>query len=60
MAKDQVVLRFDNVSFEYTHDKPILDEVSFSMRSGSKFTLMGQNGACKRSLFTLLSGEARR
>jgi ATP-binding cassette subfamily F protein 3 len=59
MAKDQVVLRFDNVSFEYVHDKPILDGVSFSMRAGSKFTLMGQNGAGKSSLFTLITGEAR-
>jgi len=59
MAKDQVVLRFDNVSFEYTHEKPILDGVSFSMRAGSKFTLMGQNGAGKSSLFTLITGEAR-
>lgn len=58
MAKDQVVLRFDNVSFEYGHKKPILDEVSFSVRSGAKLTLMGQNGAGKSSLFKLITGEA--
>ncbi len=57
MAKDNVVLRFDNVSFEYGHRKPILEEVSFSIRSGSKFTLMGQNGAGKSSLFKLITGE---
>ena len=57
MAKDNVVLRFDTVSFEYGHKKPILDEVSFSLRAGSKITLMGQNGAGKSSLFKLITGE---
>ena len=59
MAKDNVVLRFDNVSFEYGHKKPVLDEVSFSMRAGSKVTLMGQNGAGKSSLFKLITGEEK-
>lgn len=59
MAKDNVVLRFDKVSFEYGHRKPILDEVSFSMRQGSKITLMGQNGAGKSSLFKLITGESK-
>jgi ATPase subunit of ABC transporter with duplicated ATPase domains len=57
MAKDDVILRFDEVSFEYDHKKPILDEASFSIRRGSKITLMGQNGAGKSSLFTLITGE---
>ncbi|HCJ45840.1 MAG: ABC-F family ATP-binding cassette domain-containing protein [Candidatus Moranbacteria bacterium] len=59
MAKDNVVMRFDKVSFEYGHKKPILDEVSFSMRSGSKVTLMGQNGAGKSSLFKLITSEEK-
>ena len=54
---DNVVVRFDAVSFEYGHKKPILDEVSFSVRRGVKLTLMGQNGAGKSSLFKLLTGE---
>jgi len=57
MAKDNVVLRFDKVSFEYGHRKPILDDVSFSVRSGMKATLMGQNGAGKSSLFKLITGD---
>ena len=59
MAKDNIVLRFDKVSFEYGHKKPILDEVSFSMRRGSKVTLMGQNGAGKSSLFKLITDESQ-
>lgn len=57
MPKDNVVLRFDNVSFEYRHGKPILEDVSFGLRRGAKFTLMGQNGAGKSSLFKLITGE---
>ncbi len=57
MAKDSVVLRFENVTFEYAHKKPLLDEVSFSVRNGAKLTLMGQNGAGKSSLFKLITGD---
>lgn len=59
MTRENVVLRFDQVSFEYGHKKPILDEVSFTLRRGSKITLMGQNGAGKSSLFKLITGEAK-
>lgn len=59
MANDNVVLRFDKVSFEHGHKKPILDEVSFVIRRGSKITLMGQNGAGKSSLFGLIIGALK-
>jgi ATPase subunit of ABC transporter with duplicated ATPase domains len=55
MAQGDVVLRFDEVSFEYGHNKPILDEVDFSVRRGSKITIMGQNGAGKSTLFGLIT-----
>ncbi len=56
---NQVILRFEDVVFEYLHKKPILDEVSFSVRSGSKLTLMGQNGAGKSTLFGLIKGDQK-
>ena len=56
---EQVILRFDEVNFEYQHDKPILDGASFSVRQGAKITLMGQNGAGKSSLFALIMGELK-
>jgi ATPase subunit of ABC transporter with duplicated ATPase domains len=56
---EEVVLRFDEVKFEYQHKKPILDEASFSMRRGAKITLMGQNGAGKSTLFGLIKGELK-
>lgn len=56
MAKDDVAVRFNKVSFEYGHDKPILDEASFSLRRGTKMTLMGQNGAGKSTILNLITG----
>jgi len=55
MSKE-VILRFNEVSFEYSYHKPILDEASFSVRRESKITLMGQNGAGKSTIFGLITG----
>ncbi len=57
MARNEVILRFDKVSFEFGHHSPILDEVDFSVREGMKFTLMGQNGAGKTTIFQLITGS---
>ncbi len=59
MSQDSVILRFANVSFEYDVHKQTLDAVSFSVRTGSKITLMGQNGAGKSTLFGLITGEKK-
>jgi ATP-binding cassette subfamily F protein 3 len=56
MAKDEIIARFEDVSFEYGANKPILKEVNFAIRRGLKITLMGQNGAGKSTLFGLLTG----
>jgi len=58
-ANQEVILRFDEVKFEYQFDKPILDGASFSIRKSAKITLMGQNGAGKSSLFKLITGELK-
>lgn len=59
MAQDNVILRFSDVSFDYGHEKQVLDEASFSVRKGSRITLMGQNGAGKSSLFKMIMGELK-
>ncbi len=56
MAKGETIARFEDVSFGYSEQKPILDEVSFSIRRGAKLTLMGQNGAGKSTIFGLITG----
>lgn len=57
MITNEVILRFNEVSFEYGAKKPILDAVEFSVRRGSKITLMGQNGAGKSTIFRLITGD---
>ncbi len=57
MSKDEAIVRFEDISHEFSAKKVILDEASFSVRRGSKITLMGQNGAGKSTIFKLLVGS---
>lgn len=59
MSREESVIRFERVSFEYGHNKPILEEVDFTVRRGSKMAIMGQNGAGKSTLFSLMTGELK-
>lgn len=54
----ETIVRFDNVSFEWGVNMPILDGVNFVIKRGTKFTLMGQNGAGKSTIFGLISGTS--
>ena len=58
MSNGNVIVRFGEVSFKYnTSKQSILSEVDFSVRRGSKMTLMGQNGAGKSTVFQLMNGK---
>jgi ATP-binding cassette subfamily F protein 3 len=57
MSQKQGLITFKDVSFEHTANKPILEESSFSVRRGAKFTVMGQNGAGKSTLFGLITKQ---
>lgn len=59
MSRDEVILRFEEVSFNYGENKPILEEVSFSVRRNSKITIMGQNGGGKSTMFQLITGVSK-
>ena len=50
------IIRFEGVSFEWGENKHILDEVDFTVRRGTKITIMGQNGAGKTTIFGLILG----
>lgn len=56
-APKEASVRFENVSFGFGHNHPILKEVGFTLRRGMKVTLMGQNGAGKSTLFKMITGE---
>ncbi len=59
MPPGNVIIRFDEVTFGYDHDRPLLEAASFSVRENSKVTIMGQNGAGKSTMFKLISREAK-
>lgn len=50
-----VVLSFKKVSYEYVHDKKIVNEANFGIQDGSKVTIMGQNGAGKSTMIKLMN-----
>jgi len=56
-TKGEIILRFEDVSFEFGHNKPILEEVTISVRRGMKVALMGQNGAGKSTILGLITGH---
>lgn len=59
MSRDDLVIRFKDVTFRYENGKTILDEASFALRRGSKIALMGQNGAGKSTLFQIITGSLK-
>ncbi len=59
MSQNNTVVRFDDTSFSYRKENPILDEACFSVRKDAKLTLMGQNGAGKSTIFKLITGELK-
>lgn len=59
MPKEETLLRFNDVVFGYGHNAPILSEASFTVRRGAKVALMGQNGAGKSTIFSLIMGSAK-
>lgn len=52
---NETVISFKWVDFFYDFRKPILEDVSFNVRKGSKITLMWQNGAGKSTIFKLIN-----
>lgn len=57
MSRSVGLITFNDVSYEHNAVTPILIGSSFSVRRGAKMTLMGQNGAGKSTVFSLISGE---
>jgi ATP-binding cassette subfamily B protein len=47
-------IRFDQVSFEYASEAPVLHEISFACQPGQVIALMGSTGSGKTSLVNLL------
>ncbi|WP_462147816.1 ABCB family ABC transporter ATP-binding protein/permease [Pseudoalteromonas gelatinilytica] len=50
----KATIRFENVSFSYDKQRPILNNLSFEVTSGSKVAIVGASGAGKSTLSRLL------
>ena len=59
MSQEKVSIRFENVTFGYKSENPLLKEACFSVREDAKLTLMGQNGAGKSTILKLITGELK-
>ncbi len=46
---------FDHVTFGYENQKPVLDDVSFTISAGSTFAILGGTGSGKTTLMHLLN-----
>lgn len=51
-----MILQLQNISFGYSPDKQILNDLSLSLEEKKIYALMGSNGAGKTSLFNLITG----
>ncbi len=54
---DSIIL--DHVDFAYEDGKPVLNDLSFSVKAGEYVALTGRTGAGKSTIFKLLLGEYR-
>ena len=57
--KSGATITFENVSFRYSPDRPILDKVSFKVHAGSTAAVVGPSGCGKSTVLRLLFGLYR-
>lgn len=50
----KAAIRFENVSFSYDKQRPVINNLSFEVTSGSKVAIVGASGAGKSTLSRLL------
>ena len=48
------VIKFENVNFSYTDDKPVLYEFNLEVKAGNKVELVGSTGSVKTTVVNLL------
>jgi len=55
-AESPVLLEVKDIAFGYEKDKPVLQNVSFTIRKGEMISIVGKNGAGKSTLSKLICG----
>lgn len=59
MSDNKTLVSFKDVTFWHDEKRPLLKEVNFSVREGSKITIMGQNGAGKSTILKMMAGKLK-
>lgn len=49
-------IKFDNVTFSYDDNKPVLNNISFEIKAGETLAILGSTGSGKSTLVHLLAG----
>ena len=56
LARENLPLRFEQVSFRYPGGEEVLEEINLEIRPGERIALVGENGAGKTTLVKLMMG----
>jgi len=59
MESNNLIINLKNISFSYSGDKPILDNLSFQLLRGDRIGLVGPNGSGKTTLLHVIMGLLR-
>lgn len=54
MEKQDLTIRFENISFEYQYNQPIFDRLDLTIQNNEKIALVGVSGSGKSTLAKLL------
>jgi len=52
-------IKFKNINFSYTPEKPVLEDITFTLEKGKSIGIVGQTGSGKSSIINLLTGFYR-
>jgi cobalt/nickel transport system ATP-binding protein len=56
MGHNNLIINLTGLSFSYSTDRPVLDNLSFHLHQGDRIGLVGPNGSGKTTLFHIILG----
>ncbi len=57
--EDEIALAFDNLTFGYHEDQPVLENAVFRVKKGENVAFVGESGGGKSTIFRLICGFYR-